>query len=138
MARYTGGNQVQGGYYWNPKSWAVEVVPEEGGRLQEAGADYVKVPFPALFVVVPLLGATFLMAMPVIGFAMVGQALVKRVTGGVKESAEGLAATMSPGWAAGEAHLTGKAPEKSEAAPAAKDEKLDALQGEIDARRDQK
>ena len=48
-------------------------------------------------------------------------------------SAEGLAATVSPGWAPGVAHFTGKEGEKAaegEKAPEA-DAKLDALEKEI-------
>lgn len=110
MARYLGGNAVSGGYYWNPRSWEVEVVPSEGGRLKGAtGAKYVKLPFPLLFVVVPLLGALFLVFLPLIGFALFGYAVVKKVTGGVKRGATELASTMAPGgFATGEAHFTGK------------------------------
>ena len=47
MARYTGGMKVGGGYYWNTRSWEVEVVSSEGGRLKAMdGAGYVKVPSP--------------------------------------------------------------------------------------------
>jgi hypothetical protein len=108
MTKYTGGKLVKGGYYWNPKSWAVEVVPAEGGRLPLSDTNFVKVPFPLLFVIVPVLGALFLMFLPLIGFALLGYAIVRKVTGGVKESATELAATVSPGWVPGEAHLTGK------------------------------
>ena len=41
----------------------------------------MKVPFLALFVIVPLLGALFLMFLPLIGFALFGYAIVKKVTG---------------------------------------------------------
>jgi hypothetical protein len=127
MAKYTGGMVVKGGYYWNPRSWQVEVVPTEGGRLPTEGAKYVKVPFPALFVIVPVLGALFLMFLPFIGFALLAHAVVKRVTGGVKEGATDLAATMSPGWRPGEAHLTGKPGEEEagEGKPSAAVEKLE-------------
>jgi hypothetical protein len=135
MAKYTGGMKVNGGYYWNPRSWKVEVVPSEGGKLPAEGASYVKLPFPLLFVVVPLLGALFLMFLPLIGFALLGQAIFKKVTGGVKESATGLAATMSPGWVPGEAHLTGKPGEEKagEATP-----ELKALESEIAKKREEK
>ncbi len=127
MAKYTGGTMVKGGYYWNPRSWKVEVVPPEGGRLPAEGAKYVKVPFPALFVIVPVLGALFLMFLPFIGFALLAHAVVKKVTGGAKEAATDLAATMSPGWRPGEAHLTGKPGEEKagEGKPSAAVEKLE-------------
>jgi hypothetical protein len=110
MARYTGGNAVSGGYYWNPSRWEVEVVPSEGGRLKgPPEARYVKLPFPLLFVVVPLLGALFLIFLPLIGFALFGYAIVKKVTGFAKKSATELASTVAPGgFATGAAHFTGK------------------------------
>jgi hypothetical protein len=109
MAKYTGGMQVSGGYYWNPRNWEVEVVAPEGGRLKAADASYVKVPFPALFVIVPLLGALFLMFLPLIGFALFGYAIAKKVTGGVKQGATELASTVQPGsFAAGSAYFAGK------------------------------
>jgi hypothetical protein len=134
MAKYTGGTSVKGGYYWNPRSWKVEVIPNEGGRLPENGAAFVKVPFPALFVVVPLLGALFLMFLPFIGFALVGYAVVKRIAGGAKETAADLASTMTPGWTPGEAHLTGKPGEK----PAEKTPGLEQLEKDIEAKKNQK
>ena len=110
MARYTGGEQVSGGYYWSPRNWEIEVVPSEGARLRGApGSKYVKLPFPLLFVVVPLLGALFLIFLPLIGFALFGYAIAKKVGGFVKQSATELASTVAPGgFATGEAHFTGK------------------------------
>jgi hypothetical protein len=136
MASYAGGMAVNGGYYWNPTSWAVEVVPPEGGRLAGAAAtSYVKMPFPLLFVVVPLLGALFLMFLPLIGFALFGHAIVKKVTGGVRRSATELASTMAPGgFATGEAHFTGKAAEEKPAEGAAHGE-IEKLAKEIEERR---
>jgi hypothetical protein len=129
MAKYTGGMQVNGGYYWNPRNWEVEVVAPEGGRLKGAAdAKYVKVPFPALFVIVPVLGALFLMFLPLIGFALFAYAVVKKVTGGVKQGATELASTIQPGqFAAGEAYFTGKPGEekKGEAPKSAEMEKLE-------------
>jgi hypothetical protein len=138
MAKYTGGMQVSGGYYWNPRAWEVAVIPNEGGRLEGAdGAHFVKVPFPLLLVVVPVLGALFLMFLPFIGFAMIAHALVKKVTGGAKEAATELAATVSPGWVPGEAHLTGK-PGEEKAGAATPSEELARLEKEIAAKRNEK
>ena len=117
----TNGMQVGGGYYWNASNWEVEVVPSEGGRLKEPGAKYVKVPFLALFVIVPLLGATFLMFMPVIGFALFGYAMTKKAASAFTRGATDLAATVQPGqFAAGAAYFTGKPEEKKEGAEAPK------------------
>jgi hypothetical protein len=143
MAKYTGGMQVEGGYYWNPRNWEVEVVASEGGRLKGAsGAKYVKLPFPLLFVVVPLLGALFLMFLPFIGFALFGYAIVKKVTGGVKQGATELASTMTPGgFAAGTAHFTGKPGEEGKGAAegeARAAAEIEKLAKEIEERKGQK
>jgi hypothetical protein len=141
MARYNGGMQVAGGYYWNPRNWEVEVVPNEGGRLHGAAeAKYVKVPFPALFVIVPLLGALFLMFLPFIGFALFGWAIFKKVTGGVKQGATELASTVAPGgMAMGAAHFTGKPGEEKKGEGEGKaQEEIEALAKEIEARKEKK
>ena len=141
MTRHTGGAKVESGYYWNPGRWEVEVVPPEGGRLKGAAdAKYVKVPFPLLFVIVPVLGATFLMFLPLIGFALFAYAIAKKLTGGVKQTAAELASTMTPGgFAAGEAHFGGKPGEekKGDAEPKAQAE-LEKLAKEIEARKGHK
>ena len=131
MAKYTGGEKVGGGYYWNVRNWEVEVVPSEGGRLKATEGTRVKVPFPALFVIVPLLGALFLMFLPFIGFALLAYAIVKKVTGGVKQGATELAATVQPGsFAAGSAYFTGKPGEEKKAEGATSPE-LEKLEQEI-------
>jgi hypothetical protein len=141
MARHVGGTRVESGYYWNPGKWEVEVVPPEGGHLRgTADARYVKVPFPALFVIVPLLGALFLMFLPLIGFGMFGYAIVKRVTGGVRQGATELAATIQPGqFAAGDAYFAGKpGEEKKEGGAAAPAPEIAKLEKEIAERKEQK
>ena len=143
MAKYTGGMQVGGGYYWNARSWEVEVVSDDGGKLKGgAEARYVKVPFLALFVIVPLLGALFLMFLPMIGFALFAYAIAKKVTGGVKQGATELAATVQPGqFAAGAAYFTGKPGEEpKDGAPgeAAKSAEIAKLEQEIEARKGEK
>jgi hypothetical protein len=139
MAKYTGGMQVTGGYYWNTGSWKVEVVSNEGGKLAgAASASYVKVPFPVLFVIVPVLGALFLMFLPFIGFGLFAYAVAKRLTGKVAQGATELASTVQPGsFAVGSAYLTGKeGEEKKGAAP--KSAELEKLEGEIAARMGEK
>jgi hypothetical protein len=135
MASYVGGMKVGGGYYWNPRTWEMHAVGAEGGTLPGSErAHYARIPFPLLFVVVPILGALFLVFLPVVGFALLGSALVKRVVGGVAAGAEDLAANVTPGWAPGAAHLAGKEGEKKEgeekAAPG-----IEKLQKEIEEKR---
>jgi hypothetical protein len=136
MARYTSGMQVEGGYYWNAGSWEVEVIPSEGGRLKGgSSARYVKVPFPALFVIVPLLGATFLMFLPFIGFGLFAYAMAKKLAGAFTQHATELASTVQPGnFAAGNAYFTGKPGEEKKEGAAPGSSALDELEKEIAAR----
>jgi hypothetical protein len=115
MARFAGGTQVQGGYYWNPRGWEVEVVGNEGGTLSgSADQKFLKVPFLLLFAILPMMGLMFMMFLPAIGFVLFAYAIAKKLTGGVKESAKELASTVSPGWQPGEAHFTGKPGEEGQ------------------------
>ena len=139
MAKYTGGEKVGGGYYWNLRSWEVEVVGNEGGRLRDPnGARYLKVHFLALFAIVPLLGAIFLMFLPLIGFALFAYAIAKKITGAVTKGTTELAATVQPGsFAAGSAYFTGKPGEEGEKkVDEAGRPELDALEKEIASRKE--
>jgi hypothetical protein len=135
MAHYTNGQQVGGGYYWNARNWEIEVVGDEGGPLK--GGDYAKVPFPVLFVIVPLLGATFLMFMPVIGFALFGYAMTRKLASAFTQGATELASTVQPGsFAAGAAYFTGNEGEKKEGEPATAAPALEQLEKEIAERKE--
>jgi hypothetical protein len=133
MANYTGNTKVNGGYYFCPRTWNVNVVPSEGGTLPgPAGARYIKVPFPLLFLVVPVIGLAFLIFLPFIGFALFAWAIAKRISGGLRRSATELAATVSPGTATGAAYMTGKEGEE----PAEKvSEELEKMEKTIEEKR---
>jgi hypothetical protein len=135
MARYVGGMKVAGGYYWNPRTWECHAVANEGGTLPGSErARFLRIPFPLLFVVVPVLGALFLVFLPVIGFALLASAVVEKVAGTMARGAEDLAANVTPGWAPGEAHLSGKPGEEKQGEPKA-EPKLEELQKEIEEKR---
>jgi hypothetical protein len=137
MAHYANGQQVGGGYYWNAKNWEVEVVSDQGGALK--GGNYVKVPFPVLFVIVPTLGALFLMFMPMIGFALFGYAMVRKLASAFTQGATELASTVQPGsFATGAAYFTGKPEEKKDGAEAPPSAEIEKLEKEIAARKDSK
>jgi hypothetical protein len=133
MATFNGNGSVPGGYYLSMKNLNVEVVGDEGGTLPgDASARYVRVPFPALFLLVPVIGLAFLIFLPAIGFWLVGKAIVMKVTGHVAEGASSLAATVAPDLATGAAHLTGK---KEGEAAEEKDADLEKLAKEIEEKR---
>ncbi len=138
MARYLGGHAVQSGYYWNMGGWTITPVAEHGGVLPgDASQKYMKVPLVAVFLLMPLLGGLFVVFLPFIGFALFFHAIARKLVGGARRGAEELAATVTPGWVAGEAHLTGKPGEKKEgeAGEPAKSESMEKLEKEIREKR---
>ena len=108
-----GGSTVSSGYYLNLSRWAIQPVAKDGERLPEGEGEWMKVPTAAAILLTPVLGATFLMFLPLIGFALLLQALVTPLIGIFRHGATEVAATMSPGWQPGEAHFTGKSTESA-------------------------
>jgi hypothetical protein len=139
MANYESGSAVRSGYYFNAARWHVEPIANDGEKLPAGRGSWMKIPTAAALVLVPILGATLLMFLPLIGFALVLHAMASQVMKLFRTSATDLAATMSPGWQPGEAHFTGKSPENAgveEKGPiAAGDDRLEALSREIERRR---
>lgn len=136
--RFKGGSAVKSGYYLNLSRWAIEPVAKDGERLPEGKGEWTPIPTAAALVLTPILGATFLMFLPLIGFLLFFQALAAPVVRMFQSSAADLAATVSPGWQPGEAHFTGKSTESGgveEKGPTAPDEKLEALEREIEQKR---
>jgi hypothetical protein len=138
--RFQSGSAVQSGYYLNPGRWAVQPIARDGERLPEGRGDWMRIPTIAALLLAPVLGLAFLMFLPFIGFALLFAHLASPVVRVFRRSANDLAATVSPGWQPGEAHLTGKRPEdaSTDEGAAPKDEKLDALEEEIRARREER
>jgi hypothetical protein len=126
MTTFNGNQQVQSGYYFSTNTLGVEVIGEGGGRLPGAATTrYVSVPFPALFVIIPVVGLAFLIFLPLIGFELIGYALVQRLTGHVAKEATAFAATVAPPQATGAAYLGGREGEKKNEKVAPEIEKLE-------------
>jgi hypothetical protein len=141
MTRFNAGERAKAGYYFSAKSWEVHPVPADGERLPgEAGQHWYAIPTAAALVLTPLLGLTFLMFLPFIGFYLTIEAALRPLLRVFRREASELAATMSPGWQPGEAHLTGKPAGKGAGAEgeAAPGEELEKLAREIEARRSEK
>ncbi|HET9552712.1 MAG TPA: hypothetical protein VFP50_07070 [Anaeromyxobacteraceae bacterium] len=136
---HLGTQAVPSGYYLNASRWAIEPVATDGGRLPAGPGTWRRIPTALALLATPVLGLAFLMFLPLIGILLTLQAAVSPLAGLVHGSAAGMAATMSPGWQPGEAHLTGKRAERdaveAQGPPAEADEELEALQREIERRR---
>ncbi len=135
---YESGSAVLSGYYLNPSSWSISPVARDGERLPPGRGRWMKVPAAAALAIVPLLGATFLLFLPLVGFAVTLHAIASLVVNAFHRTATELAGTMSPGWVPGEAHFTGKAAEHAgveEKGPSARGDALEELAREIARRR---
>jgi hypothetical protein len=75
-----GGNKVPAGFYFNKNNWEIVTVSgKKGGVLpgnHETG--YLKIPAVAMLAAAPVLGAAFVIFLPVIGFALLASAAFKR------------------------------------------------------------
>lgn len=134
MATFNGNSSVPGGYYLSTRTFAIEVVGNDGGTLPGPNdVKYVSVPFPLLFAVVPVIGLAFLMFLPAIGFVLFAKAIALRLTGHVAEGATSLAANIGPDLSTGAAYMTGH---KEEEKPAEKvSQELEKLAKEIEEKR---
>ena len=138
VTTYESGSAALNGYYLNPTSWSVIPVAHDGERLPSGDGRWLRIPTAAALALVPILGATFLVFLPLIGFLVVLWALASLVVNAIHGSATELAATVNPGWVPGEAHFTGKAAENAgveEKGPIARGDALEALAAEIARRR---
>ena len=137
MMTATAGTTARRGYWFNVSEWRLHPVRSEGEKLPgAAGEKYVHVPLVVAFTAAPILGAAFVVFLPVIGFYVALQATGRAVASIAKHSSREVAATVSPGWQPGTAHLTGThaegepAGENTEAAP-----EIEKLEEEIAERR---
>ena len=74
MTKYTGGETVKAGFYWNRGKLGAEVIPPEGGTLPGTPETvYNRIPWPVLLVVAPAMGGAFAMFLPFLGLAMLAK-----------------------------------------------------------------
>jgi hypothetical protein len=142
MTTCIGGTAVRSGYYWNLGKWEIVPVEKHGEKLPGGrGEKFLRIPVILVLMLLPMLGGLFVVFLPVIGFALTIQAAARPIIGLFKHTAAELATTVTPGWAPGEAHLTGKRAEKEtkeEKGPPVANERLEKLEKEIEARRNER
>ncbi len=78
---FPGGSAVPGGYYLNPSRWAVAPVARDGDRLPPGPGEWRRVPMLLAVALVPILGVTFVIFMPVAGFVVLFQHLLAKLRG---------------------------------------------------------
>jgi hypothetical protein len=83
-----------------------------------------------------VLGGLMVVFLPFIGLYLTAKTVVGGVTGVFHRSAKDLAATVTPGWAPGAAHMTGKpTDEKAAEAAGSGEAKLEELAKEVNEKR---
>ncbi len=117
MFRHTGSELTKHGFYWNPRTWQVTLIERQGGVLPGPATErYARVPVLGMLVLAPIMGAAYVMFLPVIGFAMVLDFLGRRAFRAAKSGTVAMASVVSPSWRPGEAYLAKEEKDKDEKA----------------------
>ena len=133
MTTFESNAAVKSGYYFNPITMNLLPVERDGGRLPNEKGKWIAVPTVLALALTPVLGALFLMFLPMIGFVLCAEAAGKKIAGAFATSAGDL---VAPGYAPGMAHLTGKeASEAKKEGEAKAAPELEKLQKEIEEKR---
>jgi hypothetical protein len=137
MKTIHGGSAVKGGYYLSKSNWEIFPIARDGQKLPGAASEhYVEVPTAAALALMPVLGGLMVVFLPFVGLYMTAKAAMSPVGKMFHRSAKDLAATVTPGWAPGAAHFTGKAGEDTVAGETkAAAAQLQDLAREIDGKR---
>jgi hypothetical protein len=133
MTTFESNAAVKSGYYFNPVTMNLLPVERDGGRLPNEKGSWIAVPTFLALALTPILGAAFLMFLPMIGFVLCAEAAGKKIAGVFATSAGDL---VAPGYAPGMAHLTGKeASEAKKEGEAKAAPELEKLEKEIEEKR---
>jgi len=111
---HNGGSKVNFGFYWSMQAWDMAMIPAEGGMLP-GGADrlYKRIPTFLFLVLAPLMGALYVVFLPVVGFALLFGHLAKSIKTMTADAFMHIAVAVSPQWAPGEAYLAARKREKA-------------------------
>ncbi len=95
MARYHGNDTVNPGFYWNPAKWEITTI-EKKGTVLPGGEElsYHRIPLPLVLMLGPILGAAYVMFLPLIGFGLFFGFLGKKALTHVNRAAAKLTAPV--------------------------------------------
>jgi hypothetical protein len=96
MARYHGNETVKPGFYWNPAKWEITTIEKKGTKLPgDEELNYYRIPLPLVILLGPIMGAAYVIFLPLIGFGLFfgflgkkGWAYLNRPAAKVTEHAE--------------------------------------------------
>jgi len=79
MTKRNGGEAAKVGFYFNTRTWEMDLHRKDGGALPGGETDrYIRVPAVALLFLGPVMGFFFVIFLPFIGFALVARELGHR------------------------------------------------------------
>jgi hypothetical protein len=82
MTRRNAGEAARMGFYFNTRTWEIDLHRKDGGALSGRDGDrYVRIPAAALLVLGPVMGFFFVIFLPFIGFALVARELGHKAAG---------------------------------------------------------
>ena len=111
MAKYSGGDSVGAGMYWNLKNMNVVGLRTEGLLPGGEELSYLRLPFFLLFVLMIVLGGAYILFLPVLIICTTIYMVGVRVFGSLFLQ---MSKSMSFGWRPQEAYLSGKRTAKKE------------------------
>lgn len=117
MARFTGGDRVFHGAYWNPGTGGLITVREEDVLPGDDRSVYYRIPFLLLFPLGVILGGLYVAMLPLASIGSAAAVLGRRMFGDFLGRATN---AVSFGWRPTEAYLAGKEPRREETEPSEK------------------
>jgi hypothetical protein len=88
MARYHGNETVNPGFYWNPAKWEVTTVEKKGTTLPGGEeTNYHRIPLPLVLALGPIMGAAYVIFLPLIGFGLFFGFLGQKALAGMNRAA---------------------------------------------------
>ena len=111
---HTGGTKANYGFYWSMQAWDMAMIPAEGGLLPGGSTvTYTRIPTVLFLLMAPMMGALYVVFLPVAGFALVFGHLFSSVKTLATDAFMHIAVAVSPSWAPGEAYLAARTREKA-------------------------
>ena len=85
MKRMSGGSEAQPGFYFRTADWQIVAI-EKGPQALPGGPGqaYVRVPAVGMLVLAPLLGLSFVVFLPFVGFALVARQVGRKMMKGAR------------------------------------------------------